>query len=151
MIEIEEQRWWSRAEVNRHVAMMKEKHLSRIEKAQLNDDSSVFTAYRRIREEIQRLEVRRDDGLAGCLRTAKGGSSRQIVLVAGHGKVWMRWMSPAEYARLQGYERPLPEDRTSNLLNAFGDAVCVPAISWIDRHLLSPAFEMLTPRSASVA
>jgi hypothetical protein len=46
-------------------------------------------------------------------------------------------MSPVEYARLQGFERPLPLDAANKMMSAFGDAVCVPVISWIDHHLLS--------------
>lgn len=146
----DEQEWWPRPEVVRHIAMMHEPHRELVRAAYKKDSYLLATVYRRIREGRQRAEVR-FDGLAGCLRTLSGGSSRQIVLVAGRGKVRMRAMIHLEYARLQGYERPLPMERTNKLLSAFGDAVCVPAISWVDRHLLSPAFEMLTPRSASVA
>jgi DNA (cytosine-5)-methyltransferase 1 len=114
------------------------------------DCHSVCRAYRRIRQKNQRAEVH-FAGLAGCLRTLSGGSSKQIVLVAGQGELRLRWMSPVEYARLQGFERPLPLDAANKMMSAFGDAVCVPVISWIDHHLLSPAFDMLMPRSASVA
>ena len=49
----------------------------------------------------------------------------------------MRWMSPREYARLQGAgEFPLKVDR-NQALYGFGDAVCVPVISWIAEHALS--------------
>jgi len=54
----------------------------------------------------------------------------------------MRWMSPREYARLQGIDELPPTCSTRNeLLLGFGDAVCVPVIHWIDRHLLTPLFE----------
>jgi DNA (cytosine-5)-methyltransferase 1 len=145
-----EQDWWPKAEVDRHVAMMSDRHLATVEAALMQDGILVAMGYRRIREKRQRLEVR-FDGLAGCLRTLSGGSSRQIVLVSGQGKLRMRWMNAAEYALLQGCERPLPEERGNKLLSAFGDAVCVPVISWIGLHLLTPAAEMLTSRSASVA
>ena len=46
-------------------------------------------------------EIRSDD-IAGCLRTARGGSSRQALVEAGHGELRVRWMTPREYARLQG-------------------------------------------------
>ena len=80
----------------------------------------------------------RFDGLAGCLRTPKGGSARQIVVATIDGQLRMRWMTPREYARLQGVpEFPLVGTSTQQLW-AFGDAVCVPAIRWIDRNVLTP-------------
>ena len=41
------------------------------------------------------------NGVAGCLRTPRGGEAEQIVIVVDRGRVKMRWMSPREYARLQ--------------------------------------------------
>jgi DNA (cytosine-5)-methyltransferase 1 len=49
----------------------------------------------------------------------------------------MRWMSTREYARLQGAPAfPITVER-NQALYGFGDAVCVPVISWIARHALS--------------
>ena len=80
------------------------------------------------------------DGLAGCLRTPRGGSSKQIVFSAGAGKIRMRWMTPREYARLQGCpDYPIQVDRNEALWG-FGDAVCVPVISWIAGNVLSQLF-----------
>jgi DNA (cytosine-5)-methyltransferase 1 len=86
-----------------------------------------------------RSEIR-TDRLAGCLRTPRGGSSKQIVFTAGKGKVRMRWMTPREYARLQGCpEYPINVGRNEALWG-FGDAVCVPVISWIAKNVLSQIF-----------
>ena len=86
-----------------------------------------MTAYRRMRAGRQRLEVR-FDGLAGCLRTPRGGSAKQIVVVVDRGVLRMRWMTPREYARLQGADDyTLPENTIQGLFG-FGDAVCVPVI-----------------------
>ena len=51
----------------------------------------------------------------------------------------MRWMSPREYARLQGAGdyRWSASTADSRVLFGFGDAVCVPVIRWIDEHVLS--------------
>ena len=100
----------------------------------------VGTAFRRVRHDGQRAEVR-FDGLAGCLRTPRGGSGKQIVVAVGGGRMRMRWMSPREYARLQGApDFPLAGGRNQQLF-AFGDAVCVPAVRWVDRHVLTPLYE----------
>lgn len=82
----------------------------------------------------------RFDGVAGCLRTPRGGSARQIVAI-DVGRLRMRWMTPREYARLQGAaDFPLAGSKTDQHFG-FGDAVCVPVVRWIDRHLLTPLFE----------
>jgi DNA (cytosine-5)-methyltransferase 1 len=135
----ERQEWWEAGEVGRHYAMMSERHRSEVDACLRQGGVRVGTAYRRVRQGRQRAEVR-FDGVAGCLRTPRGGSARQIVLVVAEGRLRMRWMSPREYARLQGAgDFPLAGGRMQ-LLFGFGDAVCVPAVRWIDRHVLSPLF-----------
>lgn len=51
----------------------------------------------------------------------------------------MRWMSAVEYARLQGAPDYKFNVRRNQALTGFADAVCVPVIEWIDRHVLAPA------------
>lgn len=76
----------------------------------------------------------------GCLRTPRGGSSKQILIQAGLGKWSVRLLTPREYARLQGVPDSfrLP-DAENPALFAMGDAVCVPLIAWLGRHVLTPA------------
>lgn len=99
--------------------------------------------FRRTRQEngktVQRFEAR-FDGLAGCLRTPAGGSSRQVVVAAEHGVVKTRLMSPREAARLMG----LPEDytlpeRANAALKLCGDGVCAPVVRWLAETVLEPA------------
>jgi DNA (cytosine-5)-methyltransferase 1 len=92
---------------------------------------------RRIREGTTRVEVR-FDGIAGCLRTANGGSARQIVVVIQDGILRMRWMTPREYARLQGAPDFKILKGVNQSLTGFGDGVCVPVIEWIDANILTP-------------
>jgi len=62
------------------------------------------------------------------------------VLVAGKGSIRMRWMTPREYARLQGCpDFPINVDRNEALFG-FGDAVCVPVIGWIAENVLTQLF-----------
>ena len=104
-------RWWSQAETERHMAMMVSLHRERVEKLALGEEWGYLTMYRRRRQGHTRAEVR-SDNRAGCLRTAKGGSSRQMIVAGRRGTVKMRHMTPREYARLQGApdEYPLPEN-----------------------------------------
>lgn len=135
------QAWWEQAEVDRHYEMMFERHSRQVELLRAQGGSPLaLTAFRRVREGKQRMEVR-FDGVAGCLRTPRGGSAKQIVLAIINGELRMRWMTPREYARLQGAgDYALPEN-TIQALFGFGDAVCVPVIEWIDRNMLTPVFE----------
>jgi len=131
-------RWWDQEKVDRHLQMMAPSHLDRVIKMSKSTKVVYRTVFRRRREGIQRAEVR-NDNTAGCLRTARGGSSRQIVLQAGNGKIRMRHMTPREYARLQGVpdDYPTPAN-TIQALTGFGDAVCVPVITWIAQNILNP-------------
>ena len=102
----------------------------------------VGALYRRMRLEdgrkVQRAEVR-FDGLAGCLRTPRGGSSRQVLVVVEEGEVRTRLLTQREAARLMGlpdsYE--LPKAATS-ALHVAGDGVAVPVVRWLAQELLEP-------------
>jgi DNA (cytosine-5)-methyltransferase 1 len=95
------------------------------------------TAFRRTRKEGSVAEIR-SDGIAGCLRTPRGGSARQILVKAGKGKFLARLLTPRECARLMGVDDYNVTVSSSQALMGFGDAVCVPVIEWIALHRLNP-------------
>lgn len=131
-------RWWSHAEVERHLSMMQQTHRERVDQLAGEMCFSYRTFFRRIRDGQQRAEVRSDE-LSGCLRTAIGGSGKQFLIRAGRDSIRMRVMTPREYARLQGVPDTYPISASNiQALTGFGDAVCVPAISWIAQHALNP-------------
>ncbi|MBD2066618.1 DNA (cytosine-5-)-methyltransferase [Leptolyngbya sp. FACHB-671] len=134
----DDDRWWSDNEVKRHLNMMSSINLEYLQGLQELSTYSYCPMYRRVREGKQRAELRKD-GLAGCLRTARGGSSRQMLVRVGQGTIKMRLMTPREYARLQGVpdNYPLPL-QINQALTGFGDAVCVPVIVWIAENILNP-------------
>lgn len=138
-------RWWRDEEVKRHLAMMEKSHRERVEQLARGQQFSYRTFFRRRREGQQRAEVR-DDDLSGCLRTAVGGSGKQFLIRAGKGTIKMRVMTPREYARLQGVpdEYSITTDGVQ-ALTGFGDAVCVPVVSWIAKHILKPLTENGSP------
>ena len=102
--------------------------------------------FRRVRTEdgrkVQRLEVRLD-GLAGCLRTPSGGSSRQYVLVCDGGRIQARRMTGRETARLMGVGEDyiLPRSESA-ALKLMGDAVAVPVVRALAEQLLGPALKV---------
>jgi DNA (cytosine-5)-methyltransferase 1 len=80
----------------------------------------------------------RTDGIAGCLRTPRGGSARQILFKGGYGRYQFRLFSPRECARLMGADDFRIEAPLNQALFGFGDAVCVPVVEWIVTHYLMP-------------
>ena len=131
-------RWWNLDRVAAFVSSLSGLQLSRLEQRVRADSISAKTAYRRTRQGKATWEMRQDD-LAGCLRTTRGGSSKQALVVAGQGMMRVRWMTPLEYARLQGAGGfRLDGIRENRAYFAFGDAVCVPVVAWLGEHYLLP-------------
>ena len=64
-------------------------------------DTMYATGYRRTRNGVQKLELR-FDGIAGCLRTPEGGSSKQFLIVKKDGEIHARLLTVREVARLMG-------------------------------------------------
>jgi DNA (cytosine-5)-methyltransferase 1 len=124
------------------LALMSPLHRRRLEAAAAAGERMVGAVFRRMRVEdgrrVQRAEVR-FDGLAGCLRTPRGGSSRQVLVVVDGDRVRTRLISPREAARLMGLPDSyrLPQAATSALQVA-GDGVAAPVVRWLAAHLLEP-------------
>jgi DNA (cytosine-5)-methyltransferase 1 len=130
--------WWGPERVEAFVGSLSPTQADRLERMRRAGAVTYRTAYRRTRQGVPRWEIRSDD-IAGCLRTARGGSSKQAVVQAGGGRVRVRWMTPVEYARLMGADDfALDGARTNQVFFGFGDAVCVPAVGWLAKHYLLP-------------
>lgn len=135
-------RWSSEEQTARLLAQMSPLQRARVDALQTSGRREVGAVFRRIRvehgERVQRAEAR-FDGLAGCLRTPAGGSSRQILLFVEGETIRSRLVSPREAARLMGApdHYPLPSGQTA-ALHLLGDAVCVPAVAWLSQRLLAP-------------
>jgi len=98
----------------------------------------VYTGYRRTRNHRQVLEVR-TDGIAGCLRTPCGGSSRQLLLIGECGKLRTRLLTVRETARLMGAPESfvIPGSYNEGYM-AMGDGVAVPVARYLAEKLLAP-------------
>jgi DNA (cytosine-5)-methyltransferase 1 len=98
----------------------------------------VFPGFKRMRNGRQFLELR-SDGLAGCLRTPGGGSSRQYLAIMEGSRLRIRLLSVSEAAALMGapagYRLPVS---ASEAYRAIGDAVAVPVTRHLAEHLLHP-------------
>ncbi|BCJ60346.1 DNA cytosine methyltransferase [Micromonospora endophytica] len=130
--------WWDEKRQFAFLESLSPIQRERLDRLQEGKELSYRTAYRRTRNGKPTWEIRPDD-ISGCLRTARGGSSKQAVVEAGRHRVRVRWMTPLEYARLMGAgDYRLADLRRNQALFGFGDAVCVPVVSWLAEHYLMP-------------
>ncbi len=135
---------WNRgAETARLIRMMSGENRRKLRAAARVGRPVVGTIYKRTRAlatggRAQRAEVR-FDGIAGCLRTPTGGSSRQTVLIVNGYSARSRLLSPREAARLMGlpdtYRLPANYNEAYHIA---GDGVAVPAVRHLAEHLLEP-------------
>ena len=130
--------WHTAEETQRLLDMMSPVNREKVLVAQRSGKPCVGGIYRRTRLGVQRAEVRFDD-VAGCLRTASGGSSRQSILVVDGSKVRSRLLATREAARLMGlpetYALPVNYNEAYSLV---GDGLVVPVVRFMSRHLLTP-------------
>ena len=121
------------ATISKNISIISQNHKDKIRDFQ-ND--FVFPGYKRTRNGTQVLELR-FDGIAGCLRTPKGGSSRQTLLLKRNGKLLTRLITIRECARLMGApDSYIIPGSYNDGYYAMGDAVVVPVISHLGKHLL---------------
>ena len=134
--------WHSPDRTARWLDLMAPLHRARLEAFRDRRVRVVGAVYRRMRLEdgrkVQRAEVR-FDGLAGCLRTPRGGSSRQVIVVVEGGRVRTRLLSAREGARLMGLPESyvLPKTATA-ALHVAGDGVAAPVVRWLAQEILEP-------------
>ncbi len=149
ILSTDDDRWWSDQRRKSFVASLSPVQRERLDVLKSEKGTKYRTAYRRTRGGIPVWEMRPDD-ISGCLRTARGGSSKQAVVKLGDGRIQIRWMTPLEYARLMGAENyDLSKARTNQALFGFGDAVAVPAVTWLAENYLLPLLRgQLTIESA---
>lgn len=136
-------KWHSEAETRYLLDMMTELNLKKVEAAMALNRKVVGTIYRRTRLDKngikrQRAEVRFDE-VAGCLRTPRGGSSRQTIMLIEGENIRSRLLSPREAASLMGlpesYELPV---RYNEAYKLAGDGVAVPVVRFLASSVFQP-------------
>jgi DNA (cytosine-5)-methyltransferase 1 len=124
---------------------MSEATRKKLDAVKAQGSPAIGALYRRMRVEkgvkVQRAEMR-FDGLAGCLRTPGGGSSRQFIVSVKGRRVRTRPMTGREYARLMGLpdEYVLPGSERA-ALHLAGDGVAVDVVRFLGEHLFEPVLE----------
>lgn len=141
----------SEPDLARLLSLMNDDHRDRLEKLVERPGRNVCTLYKRGRPNaagkvLQRAELR-NDGLAGCLRTPSGGSSRQTILIADNGTLNARLFSSRELMRLMGLpDSYLVPARYNDAYKVAGDGVAVPVVKFLAESLLEPLLAPLCER-----
>jgi DNA (cytosine-5)-methyltransferase 1 len=143
--------WWNAERCDYILSQMSPKHRAIADAMIAGRQTSFGTIFRRVRKGKSMAELR-TDGIAGCLRTPRGGSGRQILFAAGQGRFAVRLLTARECARLMGADDFRITVPLNQALFGFGDAVCVPIIEWIGRNYLTPLWreEFAAPKRAKV-
>lgn len=131
--------WWNKERCDYLLNQMSPKHRAEAESMIRGNHVRYGTVFRRVRHGKSMAELR-TDGVAGCLRTPRGGSGRQILVAAGRGRFAVRLLTPRECAKLMGADEFVIKASLNQALFGFGDAVCVPVIEWIARNYLNPVW-----------
>ncbi|MCI4679349.1 DNA cytosine methyltransferase [Rhodoblastus acidophilus] len=148
--------WRPPAATERLLALMAPAHRQKIAAIQASGARRVGAVFRRTRTDEnglkrQRAEVR-FDGLAGCLRTPRGGSSRQTIMEVHRETIRTRLLSPREAARLMGlpdsYRLPPSAGAAYELC---GDGLCAPVVRHLAEHLLQPLLRDSAPQGLAAA
>lgn len=134
--------WLTATAATKLLAQMGPVHQTKLAQARAAGGPVVGALYRRTRAEAGARVVRaeaRFDGLAGCLRTPAGGSSRQFVILVDGPHTRIRRLTPRESARLMGLPEDyiLPKGATA-ALTLTGDGLAVPVVRWLAQGLLAP-------------
>jgi DNA (cytosine-5)-methyltransferase 1 len=130
--------WRSEGQTQAMLALMDRRNTAKVAAAMTAGERRVGAVFLRMRGGAQRAEVR-FDGLAGCLRTPRGGSSRQALIVVEAAGVRSRLISPRESARLMGLSESYELPRAGNAaLHVTGDGVAVPVVRWLAETILEP-------------
>lgn len=138
--------WYNKERVDYLLNQTFDRHLEKIDELVQKETYTYLTAFRRVRNGRSMAEIR-FDGISGCLRTPKGGSAKQILLEVGKGKINVRLLTPKEYARLMGADDFKLSGTVNEAYFGFGDAVCVPVITWIAENYLNPEISNLLSKT----
>ena len=136
-------RWHTASETQRLLDLMSSRNREKVASAKKTGREMIGTVYKRTRpdengEKVQRAEVLFSK-VAGCLRTARGGSSRQTLLFVHRNQIQSRLLSPREMARLMGLPDgyQLPENY-NDVYHLAGDGVVVPVVRHLAKYILEP-------------
>lgn len=146
--------WFPKEKTTKLIGLMNDLHLEKLRQAKATNRMIVGTIYKRGRPDetgktVQRAELRLD-GIAGCLRTPGGGSSRQTIIFIEGEEIRARLLTTAEAARLmglpKGYKLPSNYNDAYRLL---GDGVAVPVVRCLAAKVFEPILDAISSQKAA--
>lgn len=146
--------WLASAETRRLLSMMSPINAARVKEARATGTQQIGMLYKRGRPDAQgvvrqRAEIR-FDGLAGCLRTPGGGSSRQTLVLIEGRRTRARLISTVEMGRLMGLdaEYAMPA-RYNQAYHVAGDGVAVPIVRYLEQQIFTPLLAQARAQAAA--
>lgn len=140
--------WWPEEKTNYLYSQLHSRQRELLDEQIKSQNYKYYAGFRRMRvrdgERQSTVELRNDD-IAGCLRTPKGGSARQIVVRVGKGRIDARLFNGREAARLMGADDFIIDSSLSlnQALFGFGDAVCVSVLGWLGEYYFNTLAEQV--------
>jgi DNA (cytosine-5)-methyltransferase 1 len=137
IIDHTDENFWPPARTQALLESLSSRHAAKLAEIQAKGTMHPGTIYRRTRTrngvKASFAELR-FDGIAGCLRTPSGGSSRQFWIFVEGNDIKIR-----EAMRLMGVPDSyiLPKSQLAGLKIA-GDGVAVPVVTWLSESVLVP-------------
>jgi DNA (cytosine-5)-methyltransferase 1 len=136
-------RWHSSEQTERLLVALSPASRRDVALARESGEPTVGALFRRTRPDglggVRVQAEARFDGLAGCLRTPGGGSSRQFLIVIAGDKTRTRLMTPREAARLMGLaDAYVLPSRATDAFHLVGDGVATPVVRFLSETLLLP-------------
>lgn len=132
--------WWEEGRVRRYVAKMTTTTRKRL--YQLLDGDGLRVAGMGWKSKGWGSKF---NGLAPCFLTSRHGSSYQLLVVVENGRLRMRQFSVAECGLLMGSAGDWTRFNEMEARRGLGNGVIVPAVRWIDKHILSPIATTIRP------
>jgi DNA (cytosine-5)-methyltransferase 1 len=153
--DLNETRWHRVEETERLLAALSPASRRDVALTRESGERAVGALFRRTRPDglggVRVQAEARFDGLAGCLRTPGGGSSRQFLIVITGEKTRTRLMTPREAARLMGlpdaYALP---PRATEAFHLVGDGVAAPVVRFLSENLLLPLVQRRVEGSSAL-
>lgn len=124
--------WWDEKRVRKYLAKMTKATRGRLDQLLAADGLHVAGMGHK------KGWVSRFNDLATCLLASRTGGIRQFLAVIERGRLRMREYSVAECGLLMGSSGDWTRFRRRDALAGLGDGVVVPAVRWIDTHILTP-------------
>ena len=140
--------WWPEERTGYLYSQLHSRQQDLLNEQIKSQDYKYYAGFRRMRvrdgKRQSTVELRNDD-IAGCLRTPKGGSARQIIVRAGKGRIDARLFNGREAARLMGADDFIidPSLSLNQALFGFGDAVCVSVLDWLGEYYFNTLIEQV--------